>query len=155
MISISIPSWGELHLKHLLLDYNGTMACDGKLLPGVRDLLLVLQRDVQVHVITADTFGSVEEELLGIPCSLHILPTEAQDLGKLQYLKSLQGDVVACGNGRNDVLMLKEAALGMMVLQKECAAGSLFAVADVVGKDLCDVLELLLNPRRLVATLRQ
>ena len=39
MISISIPGSGSLNLDHLVLDYNGTLAVDGVLLPGVKETL--------------------------------------------------------------------------------------------------------------------
>ena len=35
MIAVDIPGYRELRLEHLVLDYNGTLAEDGKLLPGV------------------------------------------------------------------------------------------------------------------------
>ncbi len=28
MIQLTIPDFGELHLTHLVMDYNGTLACD-------------------------------------------------------------------------------------------------------------------------------
>ncbi len=35
MLEIDIPGKSTLKLSHLVLDYNGTVACDGHLLPGV------------------------------------------------------------------------------------------------------------------------
>jgi len=35
MLEIDIPGTGLLRLQHLVLDYNGTLATDGALLPGV------------------------------------------------------------------------------------------------------------------------
>jgi len=39
MIAVDIPGYRELRLEHLVLDYNGTLAEDGKLLPGVATTL--------------------------------------------------------------------------------------------------------------------
>ena len=39
MLDIIIPGYEELQLAHLMLDYSGTLACDGRLLPGVADRL--------------------------------------------------------------------------------------------------------------------
>jgi len=39
MIEFSIPGREEMKLSYLLLDYNGTLALDGDLLPGVREFL--------------------------------------------------------------------------------------------------------------------
>ena len=42
MISVSIPGWKILQLSHLLLDYNGTIAFDGRLIDGVAERLTAL-----------------------------------------------------------------------------------------------------------------
>jgi soluble P-type ATPase len=34
MIEIDISGYKTLQLKHLVLDYNGTLACDGQLIDG-------------------------------------------------------------------------------------------------------------------------
>ena len=61
---------------------------------------------------------------------------------------------MAVGNGRNDRLMLKEAALGIALLQAEGAAGEALLAADVVAPDILAALDLLLAPDGLIATLR-
>ena len=61
---------------------------------------------------------------------------------------------VAVGNGRNDRLMLKEAALGISVILEEGAAVETVMSGDVVCRSVLDAFDLLLNPLRLVATLR-
>ncbi len=45
MLTIEIPGLQALHLEHLVLDLNGTLACDGMLLDGVSGLLQQM-RDV-------------------------------------------------------------------------------------------------------------
>ena len=42
MIAVDIPGLRELSLEHLVLDYNGTLAEDGNLLPGVAAALKAL-----------------------------------------------------------------------------------------------------------------
>lgn len=63
MIEIGIPDFGRLHLARLILDYNGSLAFDRRLLSGVADLLGLLAEHLQIHIITADTFGSVHRPL--------------------------------------------------------------------------------------------
>ena len=155
MIEITIPGYRALHLEHLVLDYNGTLAVDGHLLDGVKEALSALSAKVNVHVLTADTFGRAGAELEDVPCRLFILPRENQDTGKLAYIQRLGCErTVAMGNGRNDALMLKEAALGVAVLLAEGAAAATLASADVVCRDILEALALLSQPLRLVATLR-
>jgi soluble P-type ATPase len=63
--------------------------------------------------------------------------------------------VVAIGNGANDAAMLSTAALGIAVLGPEGTARESIEAADVVVTSIEIGLDLLLNPRRLVATLRR
>ena len=156
MLSIDIPGWKKLVLEHLVLDFNGTLALDGELSPGVRERLTELSARLSIHVVTADTFGNVWEELEGIPCDLLIIPPQEQALSKANHLRNLGPDgCVAAGNGRNDALMLQEAALGIALLQEEGISPGTLAVADIVCRSIQDALDLLLHPLRLAATLRQ
>ena len=155
MIEVNIPGYKVLRIEHLVLDHNGTLAVDGILIEGVKKRLEELSRVLQIHVVTADTFGKARSQLEGIPCELTVLPTGDQDLGKLAFVKRLGSDRTACiGNGRNDCLMLKEAALGIAVILAEGAAAVTLNSADVVCTSILSALELLQNPLRLTATLR-
>lgn len=58
MLNIEIPGREPLALCHLVLDYNGTIAVDGKLLPELAAPLGELSRTLEVHVLTADTYGT-------------------------------------------------------------------------------------------------
>ncbi len=155
MITIDIPGHGPLRLSDLVLDYNGTIALDGKLMGGVRERLQALSGSLAVHVLTADTFGSAREELCGVSCRLSVIPRENQAHAKLEYVRQLECEGCVCiGNGRNDALMLKEAALGIAVIQAEGASVEAVMAADVVTPRILDALDLLIHPLRLTATLR-
>ena len=84
MIEIDVPGGPSLRLEHLVLDYNGTIACNGELLPEAKSRIDQLAKKVQVHVLTADTFGTAGEKLAELPCKLAVLPQKRQDAGKLQ-----------------------------------------------------------------------
>jgi soluble P-type ATPase len=155
LIEHSIPGFGLLRLEHLVLDYNGTLALDGRLLPGVKTRLRALARRLQVHVLTADTFGTARRALAGTPCDLAVLGAARQDLAKARYVRRLGAARTACvGNGRNDRAMLRLARLGVAVMQGEGAAVQALVAADVAVDSIADALDLLLQPRRLTATLR-
>ena len=79
MIEIDIPGFKILRLNHLVLDYNGTIACDGKLLPGVKEGLSALAEVLSIHVLTADTFGRARSFLDDIPCEVAVIADEYQD----------------------------------------------------------------------------
>jgi soluble P-type ATPase len=155
MLEIIIPGHKTLLLYHLVMDYNGTLAQDGVLLDGVRSRLTSLSERLSLHVVTADTFGIARSQLTGLACELAILPVEEQAQAKLAYVQGLnESQVVALGNGRNDRLMLQAAALGIAIIQGESAAIETCLAADVLAPNILTALDLLLSPKRLIATLR-
>lgn len=155
MIEVNIPGYRKFQLEHLVLDYNGTIAFDGALIDGVKECLAELSQMLTVHVITADTFGSVKQALEDIDCKLAVIPLDHQDMAKLEYVKTLgREQTVSMGNGVNDRLMLKASALGVAVIQREGAASETLASADVVCTDILSALSFLIQPLRLTATLR-
>ncbi|UCD80646.1 MAG: ATPase P [Desulfobacterales bacterium] len=155
MIEIDIPGFKILRLNHLVLDYNGTLACDGKLLPGVQERLRALSDELSIHVLTADTFGQARTYLDDIPCEVSVIAAEYQEIGKLTYVNEIGAQHSVCiGNGRNDRLMLKEAALGIAVILEEGAAIETLLAADVVCTGIVPALDLLRRPLRLTATMR-
>lgn len=155
MLEITIPSRGVLHLSHLVLDYNGTLALDGALIEGVGERIRELSKHLDVHVITADTYGDVEGRLAELPVTLSTLSDHLQDEAKQRYVRTLSArECVTIGNGRNDALMLAEAVLGIGVIQGEGLSRHALDASDVVCPDINSALDLLLKPKRLIATLR-
>jgi len=155
MIHVAIPGYGDLELKHVVSDYNGTLAEDGILIEGIADALRVLSGRIEIHVITADTFGIARAQLSGLPVTLTITPTENQAETKLAYILKLgETSVVAIGNGRNDRKMLASAAIGIALIQQEGASAEALHSADVVCRSILEALDLLRNTKRLIATLR-
>jgi len=155
MLEISIPDFGDVRIEHVVLDYNGTLAVDGRLIDGVAGRLNRLAERVRGHVITADTFGRAKTGLADVPCALTILPSDDQPQAKRRYVESLgQAGVIAIGNGRNDAPMLDAARVGIAVIEGEGAAVAALHAADVVTASIGDALDLLLNPLRLKAVLR-
>jgi len=155
MITVDVPGYRKLELNHIVLDYNGTLAVDGNLVEGAGSLLIKLSREIDIHVITADTFGKVKQGMAAVPCTVSVLPPGSQDQAKLDYIVELGAARTVCmGNGRNDRLMLEAAGLGVAVILEEGAAAQTLMAADVVCKSICDALGLLLEPLRLTATLR-
>jgi soluble P-type ATPase len=155
MITIDIPGYKKIEAEHLVLDYNGTLAIDGTLIPGVREILNSLAEDLKIHIVTANTFGKINENLVDIDCNLVIINNDYQQLQKVKYISDLgENAVIAIGNGLNDAMMLKNAALGIVVIQKEGASVKSLENADIVCTNIMDALELLKNPLRIKATLR-
>jgi P-type E1-E2 ATPase len=140
----------------VVLDVNGTLALDGRLLPGVAERLRALGPQLDVHLITADTFGAQDEidRALGLK-AVRLGAVASQTAAKADFVRSLGRErVVAIGNGANDAEMLSEASLGIAIVGPEGAAVRAVAAADVAVSDILVALDLLLHTKRLVATLR-
>lgn len=155
-MDISVPGRGTIDLRHLVLDMNGTIAVDGVLLDGVADRLSRLGAVLHPVILTADTHGGLArvQDKLGVDAVILSGGDEAGQ--KLQAIRRLgPAQCVAVGNGANDALMLKESALGICVVGREGAAVEAFLNADIAVTSIRDALDLLLDPRRLVATLRR
>ena len=101
---------------------------------------------------TADTFGtaSAYAEQWGVRRQI---VQNGQD--KEALVQSLGGGVCAIGNGANDRPMFQVADLAIAVMGGEGASWEAMSAADVVAGRIEDALALLLNPKRLVATLRR
>ena len=154
MLCITIPGRRELRLSHLILDYNGTVALDGELIPGVASRLELLARDLSILVITADTHGTATRACAGLPVRVLTFPTDSVGRIKADEAVKLQGGTVCIGNGFNDVAMAEVCDLSICVMGKEGCCGALLAKSDVVVTSVVDALDLLLKPQRLRATLR-
>ena len=156
MIEIKIPGHAELFIEHLVLDYNGTLAVDGIPLPGVLEILLELTQFLNIHIITADTHGNVKNYFNPEIFSIHILSEKDQYLQKQAFVTQLGASkTVAIGNGFNDHLMLKEAAIGIAVVQKEGLSYVALANSDLLFTNIVDALDSLRHPLRLTASLRR
>ena len=158
-IAIDIPGFGKLQINSILTDYTGTLAFSGKLVPGVRDRLRRLAQLVGIHVVTADSFGTAEKELKGLPLVCRRLEGENEDVQKACYAEELNPRYVASlGNGNNDRLhmkLVKEAGgLAIAVDNGEGCALEAILNANLVVVGAVNALDLLLEPTRLRATLR-
>jgi len=150
-IRLEMPG-GPVSFGHLVLDFTGTLSLDGALLPGVAERLRTLAEEIQIKVLTADTFGTARETLAALPVEVTVIG-DGQE--KAELVQALTPDgVVAIGNGRNDIPMMRVAGLSVAVLGPEGAASGLLSASDVIVRDIRDGLDLLANPLRLKATLR-
>jgi len=156
MIEIDMPGWGTLEVQNVVFDLNGTLATDGKIPAEVKQRIKALSENVKLYVLTVDTQGTDTQEMKDLKAELVKLGDENSKESKFEFLKTLDLEkTVAIGNGSNDQLILKEAALGIAVLGDEGVSTLALKTADVVVKSITDAFDLLLKPKRLKATLRE
>ena len=155
MLEIDIPGFGPLKLEYLVSDFNGTLALDGNLPPEVEQKLNKIALILKIFVLTSDEFGKAEEELKDVNCELHIIKEKDMDAQKAGFVRKLGSEkVVAFGNGMNDKEMLKISRLGIIVSGREGCAVEALVAADIQVTSSLDGLDLLVNPKRLKATLK-
>lgn len=155
MIQISIPGREDIKLHYLLLDMNGTITVDGLLPEGVKERIEYIKTKMKVFLLTADTFGTgvqVAEEL-GI--EMFVVSSDNGTKDKADFTSSLEPEgVAAIGNGTNDAAMLELANLAIVIMGREGCSLAALHKADIAVNDINDALDLLINPLRLLATLR-
>lgn len=152
---LEIPGGITIKAENLVLDYNGTLALDGILLKGVSDKLIQLASIFKIHVVTADTFGTVADQLRELPLQIIIISDKDQAEQKLRHLEKLgRTETITVGNGRNDIQMLEKAALGIGIIQAEGCYSAITRTADLIYTDINNALDSLLHPNRIIAALR-
>jgi P-type E1-E2 ATPase len=156
MIEINIPGQNPIRLEHLVSDVNGTLAVDGILIKGVIEAIAELRKNLHIHLLTADTFG--QQHIIDAQLNLKAIRIdfggEAQQ--KANYVRQLGSEkVVALGQGANDAVMLKDAALGLCVLSPEGTSTQTLMASRLVVPDVLTALNLLQNPLRIAASLRK
>ncbi|MGE5396164.1 MAG: HAD family hydrolase [Chitinophagales bacterium] len=155
MYQVNIPGLGDMVFCHLILDINGTLTTDGKLIPGVKQKIIRLSEWLDITLLTADTFGTADAIAHELGQPLQIVGPNEVGINKLKFVNTLDPQhSIAIGNGSNDRQMLAEVALSIAVIGQEGCSAQAIQASMIVVRDINDGLDLLLNKQRLMATLR-
>ena len=156
MIEINIPGRGNYTIENLVLDLNGTIALDGKIIIGVKERVAMLNQKLDVIMVTADTNKNAELLARDLSIKLYKIKETEENEQKLRVvLEKGKNNTVSIGNGCNDVSMLKESAIGICIVGGEGASAEAMMASNLVVPTINDALDLLLKPHRLGATLRR
>jgi P-type E1-E2 ATPase len=156
MIEMNIPGRGNVQLRHLVFDVNGTLAVDGIPLDGIAKRLASLRDRLEIHLVTADTHG--QQTTIDRQLNIQAVRLQAGDEStqKADIVRGLGAEAVAAiGQGANDAGMLQAAALGICVLSPESTAVETLLAADLVTPDIFAALDLFDKPLRIVASMRK
>ncbi len=74
MIKIHIPGKNDLSIDHIVFDFNGTLAVDGKIKLSVKALFNQIKINAEIYILTADTYGSAQKECLDL--NVHVIKLE-------------------------------------------------------------------------------
>lgn len=155
MLIYEIPGRDNIEVRNIVFDYNGTIAVDGKLIDGVEELINKLSENVNIYILTADTYGTVEKECIKINAKVLTFPTVNAGESKRKIVAELGGSKTICmGNGYNDIPMFKEAILSIAIIEGEGMSGKLLGYADIVSRSIIEALEIALSKNMIKAALR-
>jgi P-type E1-E2 ATPase len=154
MIQITIPGKPTLNIHTLILDFNGTLACDGVLSAAVREKLLALKDSVQIIIATADTHGTARNQCTDLGITVETFPSADAAPFKVKITQRFAGGVACIGNGFNDAPMCKVAELSVAIIGCEGCWTGLLSSCDIAVTSIEAALELFLKPMRIQATLR-
>jgi soluble P-type ATPase len=152
-----IPNYGKITIKNIIFDINGTIQFKGQISDDLVKKIEELKKIYKVYLVSADTRGNLKELAEKIKVSyIKINPVENSEAEeKNRELIRLGKDVtVAVGNGNNDALMLKNSILGITVLGSEGATIKSILNSDVIVPDPISAIDLLLDEKVMIGTLR-
>lgn len=154
MILIQRPGQEPLALDFVLLDFEGTLASDGRVHPKAKDKINLLSKRMKIYILSKGERKVVEQALRRVKAEIIYFNEGEISQKKLDLLRQLgPGRTIAIGNGADDVLMMEEASLAICILGKEGAFNEAMKRADVVMTNILDALDFLLKPLRQQATL--
>jgi len=154
MIHIQRPGQDPLEFDSLFVDFEGTLAYDGRVHPKAKDKINLLSKRLRIFIFTKGEKERLEEILRRVKAEVIYMAEGEAAQKKIEFLRQV-GPIrsVAIGNGLDDVQMIEEAGLGICVIGKEGASGEAVKKADLVVLSILDAFDFLLKPLRQKATL--
>jgi soluble P-type ATPase len=152
--TIVVPGFGSLELENVVLDLNGTVTESGDFIPGVLEDLKALRAEgCKIYILSGDTRGNLAQTFEHASGIEAVVTKTAQE--KRTFVESIGPEHTVCvGNGNIDVEMFKVAKLSICTVQAEGATTKAMLQADVVVTHVKHAMEILLDPDKLIATLR-
>ncbi len=153
-MDFDIPHGKSFKIETIILDLNGTLTIDGKIIKGVKERLKKLKnKELDLILFSGDTRGTAEKVAKSLGLQFIKASTGKE---KLKQAKKLNLETCAAvGNGLIDYYKIKAVKLGIVTLQAEGVHAKTLGVADIVVPSILDALDLFLKPQRLIATLRK
>jgi soluble P-type ATPase len=150
----SIPGSQEpLIINSLILDLNGTLAVDGKIVEGVAERLQVLRdRTLKLFLFTGDTHGNAGKIANDLGLEVRVTKNAYEKAKEAMTL-----DPATCatiGNGKIDEKLFQTVRLRIATLQAEGVHIQTLLASDIVVPNINDALDLFIHEKRLIATLR-
>lgn len=155
MLEIIIPGREKMMIENIVFDFNGTLAVDGKVSETIKEMIIDINKFLNVFILTADIYGTVNKQCESLGVSIKTFPQENTGIEKKKIVQKLgKLKTITIGNGFNDILMMEDSILSIGVIGKEGACSKLLTSSDIIVSDIIDVFHLINNKDRIRATLR-
>jgi soluble P-type ATPase len=157
MKKFNIPHFGLFEIRNIIFDINGTLQFNGKISNKLVEKFRELKQHYNLYLISSDTRGNLNELAKQLDTKYVRINTADQtdaEAKNKELLKLGKENTAAIGNGNNDMLMLKNAALGILIIGSEGASSKSLMNADVIFTNPIDAINFLLDEKAIIATLR-
>ena len=131
-------------MEEVGLECNGTIAIDAVLLTGAKAPIHALTFQVHVHVLNADTYGTVKVQCAPSGIHVEVFSQEGVTACKQAEIRCFDNEVCSIGNGFNEIEMFDQAALSIEVLEGEKLCAALLSHAHMLARSMEEALDLLL-----------
>ena len=142
-----------IEITTIVLDLNGTLAVQGKIVEGVNERLQKLKEiGIAVILFSGDHRGNGQElcDSLGI----RFQKAGSQEEKESLFLTLDTEKTAAIGNARIDIGKFKHAKLSIATLQSEGIHTGILPYVDIIVPNINDALDLFLDSNSLEATMR-
>ncbi|MES2437129.1 MAG: hypothetical protein V4519_03875 [Patescibacteria group bacterium] len=150
----NVPGIGEMELKTLILDLNGTLTVKGIIPEGVKVRLTTLKsQGYRILFFTGNTRNNADE--IATSLGIEWILAESGVAKRDEALKIDPKTCVSIGNGQIDLELMKVVKLRIVTLQSEGVHVQTLLNSDIVIPSITDALDLLIDPATLIATMRK
>lgn len=149
-----IPGAGELEIKTIILDLNGTLSVGGRLVEGTKERLMKLKNTgFRLVLFTGNTRGDADE--IAAELGIEWMQAKNAEDKKAEALKLEPETCASIGNGLIDIELMKTVKLRIVTLQAEGVHVQTLLNSDIMVPSINDALDLFIDSDRLIATLRR
>jgi soluble P-type ATPase len=149
----NIPEIGEINIKTIVLDLNGTLADYGIIKQSTKKLLEKLKdKGFKLVLISGDIRGNAAGMAAELGLELYRGKNSTEKASKTKMFD--KETTAAIGNARIDIGTFENAKISVATIRKEGIHTGILKYVDIVVFDIDDALNLFLNPKALEGTLR-
>jgi len=149
-----ISEVGEIEIKNIVLDLNGTLSVKGKITKKAEDKIKELnEKGFNIILFTGDQRGTAEQ-LCG-KLGINFMKCKSSD-EKAKAMKNFKKDETASiGNARIDIGTFENSRISIATLQSEGIHTEILKYVDIIVPSIEDAFDLFLDKNNLGATMRK